>query len=254
MELAKAEVDANPQASEVMRLFSRIRLNDAEIGVHRLLSQKGYALPVAFDYVDLGPTRAMKRFPVCKISTWFQYLLDRGRLPRQLVGAPSFEKMRGILKEFWKRQRVLRPDHGVFDLADNGLVDLENLVPYFSHSDEGRSQKHMPIFILSVHGVVGRGSSYYLQANRHKRPLNENGLGLNMVGSTWATNFMFAAITKQAMSLCPEAVDRLVNLFATDASSLLQDGLVSQDRQHRIAVPALGDQRRSPSTTEVGCF
>ena len=228
VELAQAEVAANPQASETMRVFARIRTADAEVGVHRLFKAKGYSCPVSIDDVNLGPGK-LEKFPVIKISTWFQYLLDTNRLARQLVGVSSIAKMKPVLREFWERQRAIRPDHGIFELAENGSLTLESCIPYFSHSDEGRSYKHMPLFVLSSHGALGRGTNAYVKAGKHRAPLCRNGMGVNFLGKTWSTNFIFAAVLKTVSTAYPESFDKLITEYAADAHKLLAQGLVAQN-------------------------
>lgn len=41
VQLAKAEVDKNPNATRAMKKFAAIRLKDAEQGVHKLLREEG---------------------------------------------------------------------------------------------------------------------------------------------------------------------------------------------------------------------
>lgn len=236
-----------------MRLFSRIRVNDAEVGVHQLLSSRGYSLKVKLDHVDLGPGQ-LKKFPCCKPSTWFQFLLDAKRLPQQMVGVSSVPKMKAVLTEFWNRQKKLRPDHGIFRLAAEGLVDLSSLVPYFSHSDEGRSQKHLPLFIFSVHGCLGRGTRSYLDANLHKRPLVNNGMGLNFVGSTWATNYMVFAVMKTVLNNFDDALNKLLSVFTEDAAMLLHEGLLSSDGMHRFYFLHWATKGDLPALQKLGEF
>ena len=93
VDLAKAEILENPNASHGMREMAAIKDTDAETGVHRLFKEHGLVPPVEISEVDLGfPT--LGKFPIIKLREWVQYLLDSGLLWRQMTGCSTFEKMK----------------------------------------------------------------------------------------------------------------------------------------------------------------
>ena len=81
-----------------MRMFANIRLEDAEVGVHRLFRERGYSCPLKISEMDLGEGK-LKKFPFIKLSDWMQYLIDTNRLSRQMAGAADVTKMKAILNE-----------------------------------------------------------------------------------------------------------------------------------------------------------
>lgn len=95
VEVAQAQVEDHPQSSAVMREFAAIRLQDAEEGCHRLFRKYGLCAPVEVERTDLGPG-PLSDFPFIRVSAWARYLLDTGRLTRQLCGIQSFEHL-GLL-------------------------------------------------------------------------------------------------------------------------------------------------------------
>jgi len=99
-----------------------------------------------------------------------------------------------------------------------------------SHTDEGRSYKHLPLFVLSSHGAVGRGSRSWLAQGKHKAPLRRNAMGLNMVGSTWSTNFIFCSAAKNVIQE-PGALDKILEVHSDDVYKLMTEGLQSADGQ-----------------------
>ncbi|CAL1138525.1 unnamed protein product [Cladocopium goreaui] len=154
VDVAKAEVLENPQASRAVRQMAAINDTDAESGVHKVFREHGLVPPVPISQVDLGvPT--LRAFPIIRLRDWGQYLLNAGLLWRQMTGCDTFEKMNAVLAEFWNRMRSIFPNHGVYQLASEGVLELQNTIPIYSHTDEGRSLKKNPILVISTHGVLG---------------------------------------------------------------------------------------------------
>ena len=252
VELARAEVASNPRASATMRLFARVQLDNAERGVHNVLKEHGYTAPVPVDFLNLGPG-VLKDFPVIKLSSWCQYLLDSGRIARQMVGVPM-AKMRAVLGEYWQRFQAIRPRHGIFEMAEQGLLRLDSTLPFFSHSDEGRSYKHLPLFVLSSHGALGRGTRSYLNAKCHKAPLRRNGMGMNFIGKTWTTQFMFTTVLKTVSQEHPEIIQKLMEVYAADVRKLLTEGIRSKDGQVQLWFAHVGTKGDLPALTKLGGF
>ena len=114
VELAQAEVRANPRASLPMREFSGIRLCDAENGVHRLFKKYQLVPPVKIHDAEMALGRDHRKFPYIKLSSWVQYLLDTDQLHRQFVGVRTFKIMQHVLEEFWGRYRAVDPSYVLF--------------------------------------------------------------------------------------------------------------------------------------------
>ena len=251
VELAQAEVRANPNVSLPMREFSGIRLNDAENGVHRLFKKYNLVPPVKIHDAELALGREHRKFPYIKLSTWVQYLLDSDQLHRQFVGVRTFKIMRHVLEEFWDRYRAMDPSFLLFEMADCGEVDLSTCIPFYSHSDEGRSYKHLGLWILSSHGLLGRGTSGYLKSGLDKLWLSEPEMGLNFTGKTWATQYIFTSMIKTVYSKYPEAQNEMVRLFTGDVVDLFFDGISSRDREHRVHMIHMGHQGDLPALVRM---
>lgn len=228
VETARAHVRTNPQAaSALIREFASIRVDDAESGVHRFFQKHGLAADVKIERANLGEGKEVRDFPYVKLSSWVMHLLGTGRFTKTFSGAADFATMKGIMVEFWKRFEDLYPRHQVFELARNGALQLSNTVPYFTHSDEGRTFKHEAIYVLSAHACLGRGTAKYIEQNLHQKGLTENEMGLNFVGGTMSTQFLFGVMMKRTMNKNPNALDELIKLFAADASALAHEGIVA---------------------------
>ena len=130
VELAKAEAAANPYCSEDMLKFARIRLCDAERGVHSVLKQVGLIAPVPVTELNLGPGK-LANFPCIKLSDWMLHLLNTKRFARQMAGVADFGLMQSVLTEFWRRYEAINSGHAVFEMARNGTLRLDRCVPFF---------------------------------------------------------------------------------------------------------------------------
>ena len=248
--LARSEVHGNPHAPPQVKEFARIREGDAEKGMQRVFKKHGLLAQVCVGHLDVGTANEPCVMPYIKPSSWVSFLLDTAggkRLPRQLVGVPDYERMHAVLTEFWKRYRVVYPDHPLFAMADAGEVRLRNCVPYFTHTDEGRSYKHAAIWVMSMHGALGRGTSAWLQSGQHRAKVNSNGMGLNYTGKTWSTQCMFATCTKKVYLTHTNAIQDLIKVFSEDAEMLLKQGITGKDGRRHIRLVPLGTKGDLPA-------
>ena len=225
VELARASLATNPDAGLPIREFAAIRPADAEVGVHKVLQKYHLSPKIKIDLENLTDDPEMKGFPLVKLSSWIRFLFETGRLFRQFCGANSFRKMAMVLQEFWKRYEAINENHEVFDLARRGQLDLRYTIPFYSHTDEGRSYKHEAIWILSCHCAIGRGSRNYLKRNRHRCGITTNEMGLNFVGHTMSTQFFIASILRRAINDHPGCLNALLRIFAEDCACLASEGV-----------------------------
>ena len=251
VDLAKAHVASTPQPSAPMRDLARIRDSDAEAGCQRVFRRYNRIPLVKVETVAIGPG-VLSKFPYIKLSSWVKWLLDSGRLPRYFVGVNSFDKMKVVLKEFWKRYRDVHPGHGIFHLFDSGAVPCDRTIPFYSHTDEGRSYKHIGIWVMSSHGVLGRGTQAFVDSGDHRKPLGENEFGLNFLGSTWTTQFIFTTMLKTVYNKHPDAQEALIKLYAQDVSELLYDGVVSRNGDYKIHLMHLSTKGDLPALAKLG--
>ena len=251
MQLARAEVDENPLASRGVKALARVRLKDAETGVHQVFHEYGVSAPVPVNSVNLGHG-ALKAFPYTKISDWVKYLLKTGRL-RQLCGVDGVDHMKAFLAEYWKRYKAVHPDHQVFDLAAQGTLQLETTIPVYSHTDEGRSYKHQALWVLSVHGALGRGTRAYIQAGKNRAALQRSSMGMNFTGATWSTQFVFATMLRAVANGVPGALDTITRLFAEDMRLLASEGVTGDDGL-RIWCVQVGTKGDLPALTKLAGF
>ncbi len=251
VQLAKAQVEANPssRACRAVKDFSSISQRHAEQGCHVIFRKYGYSAKVEVKAVDLGPNN-LKAFPYVLTSSWVQLLLDTDRLPRQLCGVANWNQMERTLEEFWTRYRALHPHHQIFS---SGL-DMQHVVPVFSHTDEGRSYKHQPLWVLSTHGCLGRGTAIYVRKKKHHVPLKRRSMGLNFLGRTWSTQYMFCTMLRAVETENPGTMQKLLSLYAEDMAMLATTGVKSSDGQKHIWLLHVATKGDLPALAKLGGF
>ena len=248
VETAKSEVETNRNASRAMREFAATRLEDAEVGVRRVLVKYCLTAAIPISWIDLGEEPHQKNFPWVKLSSWAQHLLDTGLLPRVLVGVNDFATMKIVLTEFWSRYEEMDAGHPVFALERNGIVCRDRLVPFYSHSDEGTTFRDAALWVLNVHGVIGRGTRSFLGSGKHRAPVHRNAMGLNYLGNTWGTHCLIATMMKCVAS--PETLNVLLSAFAADVKELLHTGITNgAERVWMYHLAAKGDL---PALSKIG--
>lgn len=250
--LAAAEAKENPKASEALKEFGSIRVRDAEQKAHQVLEKHGLTCPIKIDRVNLAEGKRYQAFPCIKFSTWVKYLLDSGRLPRQLCACENFQSMELKLEEFWARYESLYPSHQLFRMKEAGEVEVRHVVPVFSHTDKGRSYKKQALWLLSTHGALGRGTRGFLRKGKDKLSLKRCGFGLNFCGHTWSTHFMFSCMLRKFFKKQPKILDDLVRIYAKDMEELLRSGVWSSDGSVHIRCCHIGTKGDLPALTRMG--
>ena len=162
----------------------------------------------------------------------------------------TWESMEKTLGVFWARFQSLYPSHDVFQMG----LDLRHVIPFYSHQDDGRGYKHLPIWIFSSHGCLGRGTSGFRRRGKHRAPPHRNLQGMNFCGNTWADQFLFCTMLRNAPVDYSKPMEILMEIYASDVSMLAHDGLISKDgtkKVHFIHVASKGDL---PALSKVAGF
>ena len=211
MEIAAAAVAENPDwgHTPALREFASLSLKDSETGVHRAFRKYGLAadLPLRKTVIGPGPLAA---FPYLKFSDWVRYLVERKQLG-QLCGTNDVQHMNVLLSEFWRRYKLVEPDYELWALEKAGKIDLRFCLPIYSHTDEGRTLKKRPVWILSCHGALGTGTS---KSKRNvpvpPQNIDKDGMCLNFSGNTWGTQFLVSVMTRHMQNSNPGSMEKIV--------------------------------------------
>ena len=253
MEQAKAALqEAGGVGTPALKEFAAIKLNDAEGPCHKLFSKYGLSADVAMKTMDVG-TGELKNFPYLPFSEWVRFLLDNDEVER-LVGVPAAQRPE-LLEEFWHRYEQVHPAHDIFRLSREGRVTLRETIPVFCHVDDGRTYKSKGLFVLSVHGALGQGTAAYKRrVGVQKTIMKKNPMGMNYIGNTWGTHFIFCSLLRQAMADDDTLLDRVLSVFSKDMEDLAIKGVQNTRGDARLHVQLLAVKGDLPALSKVGKF
>lgn len=209
--------------SRALREFAALRDNDAERGAHALFEKYGLTLPVPISYAHLGDGKLAK-FPYLKFSDWLRYLMDTERYAN-MCGVKTLGEMMTRLREFWDRFHAVRPSHEVFNLFREGKLVPSLCLPVFSHTDEGRAYKKLPIMVVSTHPALGRGTQAYLRVKKNHLKRKELQMGMNFVGKPLSNQFLFGTMIRECYADSDEVFDNFIAHYAQDMEKLITEGI-----------------------------
>ena len=244
--------EAGGVGTPALKEFAAIKLNDAEAPAHKLFHKYGLSADVAMKTLDVGPGE-LKKFPYLPFSEWVKFLLDNDKV-EQLVGVPAQERPE-LLQEFWCRFEKLHPAHDIFNLSREGRVDLRKTIPVYCHVDDGRTYKSKGLFVLSVHGALGRGTAAYKRRmGVRKTAIKQNPMGMNYIGNTWGTQFFFCSLLRSVMAEDEAVLDKVLSVFAKDMEELAISGVQNTRGNDRLWVQLLAVKGDLPALSKVGNF
>ena len=243
-------LQARARSSEkpAVRQLGEVPLSHSANEFHRVLQQHGCSIPVPLEYVDLP---SQKDVPFIRLSSWVSYLGRSQRL-HYLTGTADAKLRKALCLEFWRRYERIRPGHPIFKLAREGGVRLETAIPVLHHGDEGRSYRKTPVMVVSTHGMLGRGCRQAkLQAGL---PIKETAMDMNFVGSTVTTHFIFAALPASLYKTHPEALDKMLSIYAEDARELALSGIdvLENGQREHISLWNIGVKGDLPYLSKAG--
>ena len=203
--LAKAIVEELPSAASLKSGFlvnAMARLKDTG-HENRLFSKfqaAGLVADIPDTYAELSPGF---HHPYLSFRDTVQCLSDSGKMG-MLLGdfTPT------SFAFFWDRFKTIEPQHPVYT-AHSGHLD--RVVPLLCHCDEGTSQKKRPLMIIQCQAVLGRGTA-------------KGGHGLNFVGNSIGTRFLFSVLRGKAYSgKNSNRLHQLIHCMASDLKSLFEE-------------------------------
>ena len=141
-------------------------------------------------------------FPIIKVSDMVQHLCKIGSLNKLFGGEPE-EGIQTTLLEFWRRYSYEVPGHEVFPASSRGEITLQRSIPYMVHGDECRCYKRKGIMLLTIQGVLGKGTRPF--ANRFLDPISKKKrMGVNIGGHSFESRILFAAMQRKIYATRPD--------------------------------------------------
>ena len=128
--------------------------------LHRLIEKSGVKFSVELTVVPVRirlrkpkPHIEILDWPIIRPSDWARSLLKHN--PEILLGGHKLEDegWKPILASFWQQYRAINPGHPAFATFTN--LDLERVIPYAHHGDEGRGLRGKPFLVESIQPIIG---------------------------------------------------------------------------------------------------
>ena len=192
----------NPKTRSDLDLFAVIP-SSSSFGHGPRFQEHGLSLPVPISWIPLGTTpEDGTEFPTIKVSDMVQHLCASGSLNKLFGGEPE-ETIQMTLLEFWRRYSYEVPGHEVFTASSQGEITLQRSIPYMVHGDEGRCFKRKGIMLLTVQGVIGKGTRPFI--NRFLDPSSKKKrMGVNIGGHSFESRILFAAMQRKTYATRPD--------------------------------------------------
>ncbi|CAK9057287.1 Uncharacterized protein SCF082_LOCUS30771, partial [Durusdinium trenchii] len=230
-DLGASSASKSPGLNELAKISEQ----NSERDVHTLTSKKFLlSIPIELTTIPKPPgIRYSGDFHAIRLRDWCRFLVDYGCW-HVLVGLSRANPVReqAILREFWRRYRLWRPDHQIWRLVDCGAVDLSRTAPMILHGDEGRGFKRGAFLVAAYHSYIGRGTNLANTLRKHRSYLQ---MRLNYSGSSWSHRFLSTCLPKMCADTV--ALESLLNFMTQDALDILHKPVLdSMGNKYSMAV------------------
>lgn len=234
--------------SKGLQALRDVNLKHSENGAHRVFRTFGQSLPVKISKTDV---ESMKDFPYVRFSSWMKYLIEEDYM-EHLVGVSDLAEMKKTLTLFWKRYQMSNPNHRMFHSDTGAACHPEVTIPILHHGDEGRSHKKKQIMILSLVGILGRGTSRCNRSTDEGSAMDESSpLHLSMLGDSLQNHFLFAALPIKLYNQT-DSLYQVLSLMGDEMDALFNQGVLIGQQRYFVAM--LGVKGDSPYLAKSGRF
>ena len=229
---------------------------NAERDMHRLFRREGLCLPIQPSSMDISG----ENIKYISLSTWNSFLLTE--YPHFMLGGFSRDDptSRILLRTFWENYKANFPDHGIFELHEDG--DLGRCVPYYLHIDEGVGLRRSAVLVIAMQCVFGRETAErFRKTQSHVTTHSQQEIDDHMAtsqhhnakGSTYLTRFLYTVLPKKSYSNKKSNVYwGVLDHLAKEIISLMGRGItVEGQRFFPICLGLKGDQ---PALIKSGAF
>ena len=197
-------------------------------------------LPVPLTSLVKTPgVRYQGDFHVLSLCDWLRFHVDFNTF-HILTGLhrPNPTRERDILREFWRRYRLLKPHHQLWQVVEEHKIDLSRTAPLLLHGDEGRGRKKAAFLVMAYHSYLGRGTD---SANKTRKEKPYLSFRLNYGGNSHTHRMLTAVLPRMVRDTV--AFDDLLTFVKADALQALKDGVVasSGEKYHAVVLQVLGD-------------
>ncbi|CAK9065242.1 unnamed protein product [Durusdinium trenchii] len=229
------DVGASASKSSGLADLARCTETNSERDMNVLTRRYKLCLPVEMSVINKTPgVRYTGEFNMLKLTAWIRFHLEYNTW-HLLVGlrTPNPKRERNILSEWWKRYRLLRPEHEVFRIIDEQNLDTSRMVPALFHGDEGRGKKRAAFLVCAIHSYLGFGT---LLSNKTQKSRPFLRMRLNYAGNSHISRMLVAVLPKMLKDEI--AFQDLMAAITQDCLDMLLNGIVSphDGQTYRVAV------------------
>lgn len=220
--------------------LSKCSEHHSERDMNTLVRRFHLMLPVKISFLQKTPgVRYFGDFNVIHLSSWAEFLVNSNVWHVMLgLHQPDARRERKILLEFWRRFKIWKPNHQIWNEVSEHSIDLSHTLPIILHGDEGRGRKRGPFLVCAYSSCIGFGTLASNAACKH-RPFLQ--MRLNYSESSHVHRMISAALPKLVQD--EKAFDEILACLAHDSASMLRQGVVSNTGQrfHMAVLQNTGD-------------
>lgn len=240
--VADIGVNAAAKSSGLVK-FSKSRLGNAERDAHRQFQSRNLRLPIPLAAV--GEDDSSTKQPGLRLKDWGSFLLRRN-LWHLVTGLqnPDKEREAHIWQDFWSKFEEHHPEHNIFSLARQGVVNLSRTCALAFHGDEGRGRKKQAFFVCNWYSLLGRGVEAARRMQQQQK-IKQKYLKqkVNYMGHVYCSRFLCGVLPKHLYKEKETALSNLFRFAATETQAALQEGFIDSQgvKYHFACVAVTGD-------------
>ena len=226
-------------SAAVLKAMSRASKTRHENQTEALYIQQGLSAPIPISRVDLPK---LPGHPYFKVSDYLRVFTEQEKLHLLMGGEVCFDK----IAEFWRRYQAVCPEHPIYKKSESCR---RFQIPVLLYADEGQTLKKQAIMIVSFQPALGNGTL----SNQHHRP-NDDGMGLNFAGSSYATRFLLSCLLKNKYRKSAETFDELIRVFVHEFNLVFEEGIAVSlaSGNHKLGLSVIGVKGDWPILTRMG--
>ena len=219
---------------------ARCSLTHSERDVNVAARRYKVLLPIKLSALPKHPgLRYTGDFLGISLRDWCKFIVDYNCW-HVLVGLknPNAQRERDILSEFWRRFKVVCPEHEIWAEISRYNVDVSRCAPILLHGDEGRGKKKAPFLIAAYHSMIGFGTNLANQNRKHRPYLQ---MRLNYSENTNVHRFLTAVLPKMLKD--EVALQTIFQFIVDDCTHMLRCGVQSchGEKFHMSVLNCTGD-------------
>eukprot|EP00435_Cladocopium_sp_Y103_P050043 s217_g15.t1 len=226
--------------SKGLNELARCTPSHSERDFQTLTSKFQLKLPI--DLTALPKTLGVRYkgdFHALSLRNWLKFHIDYNTW-HILTGLarPNPQRERDILLEFWRRYRLLHPNHQLWQLVANKNIDLSRTAPLIFHGDEGRGKKRAAFLVAAYHSYLGLGTEKANSSRKSKPYLAQK---LNYSGNSHIHRMLTAVLPKMLKD--EAAFQEILKFITADALRVLEEGVISNtgEKYHAAVLQVSGD-------------